>query len=183
MSANPMTSPEWPESVVRLIPDLLRWAQCQTPAWLRAKLDPADLVQQTLLEARPPAGLGDRQLLAFLRRALSNNLIDAARKHARSQTELPLDVLAASSLRLAEWLADDATSPSERASRVERFARVAAALAGLPDAQRLAVEMRYLRACKVKEIADSLGRTEGAVFQLLGRAMDALRDILREPGE
>ena len=60
---------------------------------------------------------------------------------------------------------------------------MADALAALPDAQRVAVEMRYLRQCKVKEIAEALGRSEGAVAQLLVRAMDALRHVLREPGE
>lgn len=175
-----MTPHDWHELAGRLLPALTRWAECQTPAWLRAKLDPADLVQQTLLEARPPAGLPEHQLLAFLRRALSNNLIDAARQFACSQADVPLDVLAASSLRLADWLADDGTSPSERAARDERFALVAAALAQLPDAQRIAVEMRYLRQCKVKEIAETQGRSEGAVALLLSRAMEALRHVLRE---
>ena len=46
--------------------------------------------------------------------------------------------------------------------------------------QRIAVEWRYLRQCKVKEIAAALGKSEGAVAQLLGRAMETLRDILRE---
>ncbi len=181
--SNPTHTPDWPAAAGRLLPALLRWAECQMPDWLRGKLDPADLVQQALLDARPPAGLDEHQLLAYLRRALSNDLIDAARKHARAQADVPLDVLAASSLRLLDWLADDATSPSERAARGERLAHVSAALASLPDAQRLAVEMRYLRGCKVKEIADALGRKEGAVAQLLGRAMDALKHVLREPGE
>jgi len=178
-----MTPPEWSAAAGRLLPALTRWAESRTPAWLRAHLDPADLVQQTLLDARPPAGLAEHQLLAYLRRSLSNDLIDAARKFARARSDVPLDVLAQSSYRLIDWLADDGTSPSERAARAEQHDRVADALAKLPDAQRVSVEMRFLRRCKVKEIADALGRSEGAVAQLLGRAMDALRHVLREPGE
>jgi RNA polymerase sigma factor (sigma-70 family) len=176
-------TPEWPEAAERLRPALLRWASSQMPDWLRGRLDPEDLVQQALAEARPPAGLSEAQLLAFLRRAVSNDLIDAARKHARAHGDVPLDVLAASSLRLIDWLADDATSPSVRADRADRFARVAEALAALPDAQRVAVEMRYLRQCKVKEIAEVLGRSEGAVAQLLVRALDGLSHVLRDLGE
>lgn len=164
--------------LLRLQADLLRWAECQMPAWLRPKLDPADLVQQALMDAKPPDGLDERQLLAWFRRALSRDLIDATRKHARAHGDVGLDVLADSSLRLADWLAGDDTSPSERASRAERFALVSAALAGLPDAQRVAVEMRYLRQSPVKEIAAALGKTEGAVAQLLHRAMESLRHVL-----
>ena len=109
-------------------------------------------------------------------RSLSNNLIDAARKHGRSRT----DTLAQSSVRLADWLAADHTSPSERAERNERFERLAHALAGLPDAQRIAVEMRYLQKLKVSEMAALMNRNENAVSQLIHRAVTALRGVLDE---
>lgn len=81
-------------------------------------------------------------------------------------------------MRLADWLAADHTSPSERAARNEQFERLAGALAELPDAQRIAVEMRYLQKMKLTEIARHMGRTEGAVSQLLHRAVVALRGAL-----
>lgn len=165
---------------------LLLWVRCQMPEWLRGKLDPADLVQQTLLEGLAVhekfAGLADLDALAYLRRALANNLIDAARKFARERADVsPIDV-AESSVRLADWLAADHTSPSERAERNEAFERLAVALTGLPDAQRVAVEMRYLLKAKVADIALALNRSENAVAQLLHRAVTALRDVLTEPG-
>src|SRR5262245_19209858 len=141
MSETSTPSPEWRAAAERLRPVLLRLAAHQMPAWLRTRLDPEDLVQQTLAEARPPPGLSEHELLAYLRRALSNNVIDKARQHAHGQGDVSLDVLAGSSLRLIDWLADDATSPSERAACSERFAFVAEALAALPDAQRVAVEI------------------------------------------
>jgi RNA polymerase sigma-70 factor (ECF subfamily) len=129
-------------------PALLLWAKCQMPEWLRGKLDPADLVQQTLLEAHAARerveGRTVLEMLAYLRRALSHNLIDATRKHARSRTDVSPDACALSSVRLADWVAAEHTSPSERADRNERFEKLASALAELPDAQRIAVEMRYL---------------------------------------
>lgn len=175
-----MTTPDAAAELLRRHEPALRlWAAGQMPARLRGKLDALDLVQQTLLEAlRDAARLGalpDHQALAFLRRALTNNLIDAARKHARGCGDVPAEAAGASSLQLADWLAAPDTSPSERAARNERYERLAAGLARLPDAQRLAVEMRYLRGAKVADIAARLGKTEGAVAALLHRAVTALR--------
>ena len=165
-------------------PSLLLWARCQMPEWLRGKLDPADLVQQTLLEGHAAreklAGLSDLEALAYLRRALANNLIDAARKFAHLRPAVSTG-FGQSSVQLADWLAADHTSPSERAERNEAFERLAVALAGLPDAQRMAVEMRYLLKAKVADIARALDRSENAVAQLLHRAVTALRDVLTEP--
>ena len=176
--------PADPPDLARHEPALLVWADYQLPAWVRGKLDPADLVQQTLLEAvRAPdriAGRPDHEVLAYLRRALANNVIDAARKFARDRGAVAPDALAASSVRMADWLAADHTSPSERADRNDRFARLATALAALPDAQRIAVEMRHLQGMKVADIARALDRSEGAVSLLLHRAVTALRGLLAD---
>lgn len=162
-------------------PSLMLWAKCQMPAWLRGKLDPADLVQQTLLDAQAAhdrfRNLSDHEVLSYLRRSLANDLIDATRKFAREHAATP-DDFAQSSVRLADWLAADHSSPSERAARNEQFERLAVALADLPDAQRVAVEMRYLQKLKIAEIAQLMGRSEGAVDQLLHRALTSLESVL-----
>ena len=172
----------WAETLDRLRPALVLWAESQTPTWVRAKLDPADLVQQTMLEAvRLADRLADKppgEVLAYLRRMLTNNAIDAARKFARSRGDVSPDAAAESSLRTADWLAAADTSPSERAARNEKYGRLAAGLARLPDAQRIAVEWRYLHEAKVAEIARLLNRTEGAVMGLLHRAVTTLREAL-----
>lgn len=174
--------PDAPPDLLRFEPALLLWAKCQMPAWVRGKLDPADLVQQTLLEAVKVVGLAgqpDLAVLAYLRRALTHNLIDATRKFAATRGELA--AIGDSSLRLADWLAAEQTSPSERADRNERYERLAVALTELPDDQRRAVEMRYMQGMKVAEIAGVFGRSEGAVSLLLHRAVSKLRTELTEP--
>lgn len=174
--------PDSPPELIRFEPALLLWAKCQMPGWVRGKLDPSDLVQQTLLEAVKAdalAGQPDHAVLAYLRRALVRNLIDATRKFAAAR----LEVVAATqtSLRLADWLAAEQSSPSERADRNERYDRLAVALTVLPDDQRRAVELRYIQGMKVTEIAAMIGRSEGAVSLLLHRAVSKLRLELTEP--
>jgi RNA polymerase sigma-70 factor, ECF subfamily len=173
---------DWDATIERLRPSLLIWAGTQTPVWVRAKLDPADLVQQTLLEAErlreKLAVMPENELLSYLRRMLTNNAIDAARKYQRSGGEISLDAAAQSSLQLADWLAASDTSPSEQAARCERYERLAAGLARLPDAQRIAVEWRYLQGAKILDIARVLDRSEGAVTALLHRAVLSLREDL-----
>ncbi len=174
--------PDAPPDLLRFEPALLLWARCQMPGWVRGKLDPADLVQQTLLEAVKAVGLAgqpDLAVLAYLRRALVHNLIDATRKFAAMKGELA--ALGDSSLRLADWLAAEQSSPSERADRNERYERLAVALTELPDDQRRAVEMRYMQGMKVTAIAALFGRSENAVSVLLHRAVTKLRLNLTDP--
>ena len=174
-----------PPDLNRHRPALLLWLEYRFPGWLRSILDPADLVQQTLLEvlkvidqltARP-----DHEVLAYLRRALKNNLFDAIRKYSPAQGGVSPNAIAESSVRLVDWIPGDHTSPSQRAERAEQFERLRIALLALPAAQQVAVEMRYLRGMKVKDMARELCRSEGAVSLLLNRALNALRCVLDEP--
>jgi len=155
-------------------------ARLLLPPRLRSSCDPEDLAQQTLLEAcRTPPAVPPEGLRAYLRRALRNNVLDALKRGGKAA---PAAVEAErSSARLEDWLAAEDTSPSDRAAREERLARLATALARLTEAQRMAVELKHLRGHSVAEIAALLGRTEAAVGGLLRHGIRALRDLLGEP--
>ena len=161
---------------------LLAWMQLDP--LLRGKVDLSGVVQQTLLEAHDimrtsaaPARDGETPLL---RRLLANNLGDEIRK-ARAQKrdagrERSLEAaLDASSVRLEAFLAAEQSSPGDRVERAEELARLADALAALPEAQRLAIEMHYLRGMSVVEVSAHLARTPAAVAGLLHRGLDRLR--------
>jgi RNA polymerase sigma-70 factor (ECF subfamily) len=160
-------------------------ARLQLDPRLRGKLDPSDVVQQTLVKAHQNReqfrGQTGGEQAAWLRRILANTLIDAARKYQRELSlEHGLDrALDESSARLDAWLAAEQSSPSEVASRQEQLLRLAGALARLPDDQRLAVEWHHLRDGSVAEIAAHLGRTEAAVAGLLRRGLQKLRELLQ----
>jgi RNA polymerase sigma-70 factor (ECF subfamily) len=161
-------------------------ARLQLDPRLRGKLDPSDVVQQTLVKAHQGQeqfrGTSAGEQMAWLRRILANTLIDAARKYQRELAfEQGLDhSLDHSSVRLEAWLAAEQSSPSEVAVRQEQLLRLAAALAQLSEDQRTAVELHHLRDFSVAEIAAQLGRTEAAIAGLLRRGLQKLRELLQE---
>jgi RNA polymerase sigma-70 factor, ECF subfamily len=165
-------------------------ARAQLRPLLRGKVGGSDVVQQTLLEAHRHAdqfrGTTSGEQAAWLRQVLARQLANLARDHQRERRDVRREcsleqAVEQSSARLEAWLAAQQSSPSARAARHEQLFALASALAGLPEAQREAVEMRYLQDLSLNEIAAQMGRTPGAVAGLLHRGLDALRQHLGEP--
>jgi RNA polymerase sigma-70 factor, ECF subfamily len=155
---------------------------------LRGKLDPSDLVQQTLLQAHQ--GLAnfrgqDAQLAAWLRQILARNLARAVRDFARGKRDLARErsleaALAGSSERLGAWLAAGQPSPSEEAQRHEQAVRLAEALERLPAAQREALVLQHWQGWSLAQIGEHLGRSTEAVAGLIKRGLRRLRELLDE---
>jgi RNA polymerase sigma-70 factor (ECF subfamily) len=163
---------------------LMLLARAQIDVRLRGRLDPEDLVQQTLARAFEKRGsfryADDARRAAWLRTILAHTLIDAVRalgRDAAAGRSLEAAV-EQSSARLEQFLAADQTSPSGRAERQERLLRLAEALTALPDDQRRAVELKHLHGLALTEIARLMGRSMPAVAGLLQRGVRALREDL-----
>jgi RNA polymerase sigma-70 factor (ECF subfamily) len=69
----------------------------------------------------------------------------------------------------------DDPSPSRRMRREERFQRLREALRSLAPERRQVVELARIRGLKIQEIADRMGRSPGAVRQLLWRALAEIK--------
>jgi RNA polymerase sigma-70 factor (ECF subfamily) len=162
-------------------------ARMQLNPSLQGKIDLSGVVQQTLLEAHAALSKlrkwDERRRLAWLRRALTNNLTDEIRKLNTASRDVSRECsleaeLEQSSARMEAWLVSEEASPPDKATRNERLLQLAVALDQLPDDQRKAVELRHLGGQPLAEVARALGRTQGAAATLLFRGMSRLRKEL-----
>jgi RNA polymerase sigma-70 factor (ECF subfamily) len=162
-------------------------AQAQLGRHLRAKCDPSDLVQQTLLEAHRDfnqfAGNQEAELLGWLRQILAHNLYNETRRFAAQQRnasrEVSLDQFRAgldhSSMILSRCLAGDDERPSEAARQRETAVQVADLVARLPEDYRTVIVLRVFEGMSAEEVATRMNRSAGAVRMLQLRALTALR--------
>jgi RNA polymerase sigma-70 factor (ECF subfamily) len=68
-------------------------------------------------------------------------------------------------------------------AEVERHTMLFQLVERLPQDQQVVVQRRFVEQKSIREIADELGRTEGAVKQLQFRALETLRKQLRSDHE
>ena len=169
-------------------------AQGQIGGKLRARCDPSDLVQQTLLEAfRDFSGFNgahEVELLAWLRQILAHNLFNEARHQGAQRRDaarqISLDEVQAgldhSSVTLGKCLAANAPSPSQAAGEREAAVRLSDTLARLPKDYQTVLMLRVFEGLPAEEVAQRMGRTAGAVRMLQLRALTALRELIgKEP--
>jgi len=164
-------------------------ARMQMGPQLQGKLDPSDLVQQTLLQALQALdgfrGRSDAELAAWLRQILAHKLANAARELGRAKRDVGREcsleaALEQSSARLGAWLVAEQSSPSQQAQRKEQVLRMAEALASLPEAQREVLTLHYLQSRSLDDIGRQLGRCPSAVAGLIKRGLKQLRLLLHE---
>ena len=75
---------------------------------------------------------------------------------------------------------DAIADPGERADEawlpdVEQHARLFRLVRALPADQRRVIEMRFVEQRSIREVAEQMGRSEGAVKQLQFRGIESLR--------
>jgi RNA polymerase sigma-70 factor, ECF subfamily len=175
------------ELLERHSPRLLRLIALRLDPRLAARVDPSDVLQETLAVAdrRLPDYLRDRPLpfYPWLRRLACDQLAVLRRQHIKADKrtvlrEEPPALPDASVLELADRLFARSGSPSARAMRSERRARVRSALDQLKERDREVLVLRHLEQLDSPEIAAVLAISEAAVHTRHLRALRRLRDLL-----
>lgn len=174
-------------------PQLMAYIQRNLGPELRQRLEPEDILQEVTVAA--VASLEQfnhpgRVPFKLLCQMCEQKIIDAHRFHFAGKRD-------ADKLRqldrspgggpseqggLIDWLAASITSPSKAFSRSERELRLQQAIAELTDVQRQALQMRYVEGLSTKEVAERLGKTDGAIRVLLTRTVADLQGRLMESG-
>jgi RNA polymerase sigma-70 factor (ECF subfamily) len=165
-------------------------ARLQIGRRLQGKLDPADAVQETFLQAYRNfarfRGGTEGELAAWLRRILASRLAMEIRRYCGTQgrdvrLERQLaEELDQSSRLLGPVLVSADSSPSQRAARREQALALADALEQLPEHYREVILLHQIEDLMFPEIARRMGRSLDSVKNLWIRALTRLRGLLED---
>jgi RNA polymerase sigma-70 factor (ECF subfamily) len=165
-------------------------ARLQIGRRLQGKVDPADLVQETYLQAHRYferfEGTTEAELVSWLRHILASRLADVVRRYCgamgrdvRLEKQLA-DELDQSSRFLDQALIARQSTPSQQASRREQAVLLAELLQSLPDDYREVLILHHLEELSFPEVARRMGRTLDSVKNLWLRALARLRRSVGE---
>jgi RNA polymerase sigma-70 factor (ECF subfamily) len=165
-------------------------ATTQLDRRLRRRVNPSDLVQDTMLAAHCDfgkfQGCSEGELLAWLRQILINCLHHVIETHLRAKMrdmrrEVSVEqigvVLDRSACNFNQMLADRGPSPSAPLLQRERAVALADQLARLPAQYRDVIVLRNLQGLSFAEVADRMDRKPGAVRMLWLRAIEKFKQI------
>jgi RNA polymerase sigma-70 factor (ECF subfamily) len=155
---------------------------------LRRRIDPADIVQHTYLEAQRDLphfrGATPAEFAAWIRNILKHNVASAVARHVSAQKRsIGREVNVGTDSGAANWFAQmpgSTTSPSRRVMREEAAMAMLDALAQIPETQAEAVRLRYMEGLSLAEICERMGKSETAAAGLLKRGLRKLREIMVE---
>jgi RNA polymerase sigma-70 factor (ECF subfamily) len=159
---------------------------------LHARIDPSDVVQETLIEAFRRLGeyISSPSLpfVSWLIALADQQTLLALRRHVLAQKRSVMREAAAmtdhSEARhfLDQAIAGDLTDPELHLIKLERWRRIRQAIDLLsPDTQEV-IRMRYLEEKSLAEIAERLGITVDAVAKRAMRGLRRLTGIVAEMG-
>lgn len=164
---------------------LLLVANRALPPELRGKAGASDLVQETFLQAQLDFPRfhdhTERELLAWLRRILLNNIANFKRHYCGTGKrqlgrEVPLGEGPLGEPSPEVPVAGP--SPSSLLVAEEQDAALAGALGRLPDEYRRVITWRNYDRLSFGEIGDRLGRSAAAARKLWVRAVERLQELL-----
>jgi RNA polymerase sigma-70 factor, ECF subfamily len=160
-------------------------ARVQIGRRLQGKVDAADAVQETFLEAHRNfaifRGASEAEFVVWLRKILAARLSNLVRRYlgtkgrdVRLERAMTLEI-DESSAALDQQLVSPLDSPSKLAVRREHAVMLADALSRLPADYREVIVLRHLEGIAFAEIAGRMQRSEDSVQKLWVRGLARLR--------
>src|SRR5262249_5053187 len=166
-------------------------ARLQIGRRLQGKVEAADVVQETFLDAHCDfarfQGRTQAEFVCWLRRILATNLASLVRRYLGTQRrnlrlERELAVEMDESSRIMDpGLVAPYSSPSQQAARREQAVLLADALAQLPEHYREVILLHHIEGLSLSKVAQRMGRTPDSVEKLWARAVIRLRRVLGGP--
>lgn len=162
-------------------------ADTQLDRRLRRRIDPSDIVQETMLKAHAAwgdfRGDGNTQRAAWLRQILLREVLHALRDQRAAKRDVARErhfdqLIDETSGQIEAWLAADETSPSVAVEEAEQLVRLADAVYQLPEAERTAIIGYYWQGASLAEVSELVGRSAAAAAGLVHRGLKRLRQEL-----
>lgn len=172
-------------------PQLLAYINRQLGSRLKQKVEAEDILQETTIDAvRRVAEFEQlqREPFGWLCQIAEHRLIDAHRRFFQSQKragerEVSIDAdRDDAGGRFANLLAASMTTPSQAFSRNQKEFQLQIAMQELPEETREVLRLRYVDGLQTKEIAERLGKSDGAIRVLLTRSVQRLQEKLTDAG-
>lgn len=170
-------------------PRLLRIVELRIDPRLAGRVDAADVLQETFLEARkrldryvedPRVGV-----FVWLRGVTLDTLIHVHRRHLARMRDAGREISwqtkaspHASSLSMAGWLIADLTSPSQAAIRDETARKIEQLLDSLDEVDREVLILRHFEQLSNDEVASVLGVKKAAASRRYMRALARFREVV-----
>lgn len=172
---------------------LRRMVELRLNPRLRGRVDPSDIVQEAMLQAAK--GLDDYvrepriSAYLWLRSLTQQQLLATHRFHlgtmkrdARLEFPVGGDLAGASSVSIASFFVDEATSPSGALAKAEQIRILETLIDEMDPIDREILALRHFEQLGNAEAAELLGIGTTAASQRFFRALKRLRDKMREVG-
>ena len=155
---------------------------------LRARIEAEDIYQDVAavaVQTMNELDFSDKGPFGWLCEVIQRRIIDAERRFSAQKRSRHKEVgihgsPEQSQVGIANLLVASITSPSRAFSRNQKEFKLLHALEKMPVEQRKVLHLRYGEGKPTREIADTIGKTDGATRVLLTRALKKLKNLVDE---
>jgi RNA polymerase sigma-70 factor, ECF subfamily len=153
---------------------------------LRGKFEPQDILQELAIKALrelPQTDLSARDPFSWLCHLAEQCIVDGHRRFAAGKRDAGREVsgnvpAGEGSQDMIVLLEASMTTPTQAVVRDERQRRLDEAIATFPEEHREILRLRYGEGLSTKEVAQRIGKSDGATRVLLTRLVQRLQYLL-----